>query len=152
MDLVRSLFAIGTRDFEERSAQLLRVLSLSADAGKLVREASYGTKKKTALAMALLPNPRVLILDEPLEGLDPVMVVNVKRALRSAVSRDMTVFLTTHLLATADDLITHYGIVRQGCLVAQGTTRELTSKGITLEEEYLRHFEDAAPGELTWLG
>lgn len=152
LDLVRSLFAIGTRDFEERSIQLLRVLDLSADAGKLVRELSHGMKKKTALAMALLPNPRVLILDEPLEGLDPVMVVNIKRALKSAVSREMTVFLTTHLLATADDLITHFGILRQGRLVAQGTARELTAKGISLEEEYLRHFEDAAPGELAWLG
>lgn len=152
MDLVRSLFEISTQDFEERSAQLLRMLNLNGDAGKLIRQASYGMKKKTALAMSLLPNPRVLILDEPFEGLDPVIVVNVKQALRSAVSRDMTVFLTTHLLATVDDLITHYGIVRQGCLVALGTARELAAKGTTLEEEYLKHFEDARPGELLWLG
>ncbi len=140
LDLVRSLFAIGARDFEERSIQLLRVLDLSADAGKLVRELSHGMKKKTALAMALLPNPRVLILDEPLEGLDPVMVVNTQADPKISCVEGHDRFSDDSFTSNrrrSDHPLRHW--VRQGRLVAQGTAAELTAKGISLEEEYLRH-------------
>jgi ABC-2 type transport system ATP-binding protein len=152
LDLVRSLFEIELDVFKERSTQLLRLLDLSADASKLARQASYGMRKKTALAMALLPNPKVLILDEPFEGLDPVMAVCVKRALKRAASRGTTVFLTTHMLEAVDDLVSNYGILSRGSLVAQGAVEELAGEGQRVQTAYLKHFEDASVGELAWLG
>jgi ABC-2 type transport system ATP-binding protein len=152
LDLVRSLFEIESDIFKERSTQLLRLLDLSADASKLARQASYGMRKKTALAMALLPNPKILVLDEPFEGLDPVMAVFVKRALKRAASRGTTVFLTTHMLDAVDNLVSHYGIVSRGALVAQGAVRELSGEGQTVQTAYLKHFENGSEGELAWLG
>lgn len=152
LDLIRSVFDLSEETFRARAMQLLEVFDLVSDAGKMARHASYGMKKKTALAMALLPNPKVLILDEPFEGLDPVMAVNVKGALKQAAAKGTTIFLTTHILEAVEGLLTHYGILRQGVLVAQGTAEELARAGTTLQAEYLKHFDPAATEELAWLG
>lgn len=135
-----------------RSGQLLKLLDLAGDAHRLARKCSYGMRKKTALAMALLPNPRVLLLDEPFEGLDPVMTVTVKCALKQAAQGGITVFLTTHALEVATEVIQQYGILRAGKLVAHGDTETLRRDGLTLEGAYLKEFE--IPGEvgLPWLG
>jgi ABC-2 type transport system ATP-binding protein len=152
LDIVRSLFDVEEEEFKLRSGELLQLLDLAADSGKLARQASYGMRKKTALAMALLPNPKVLILDEPFEGLDPVMSVTVKRALKRAAAKGTTVFLSTHMLEAVEDLISHYGILSRGVLLAQGSMQELAGAGRTLQLEYLKHFDDSSHGELAWLG
>jgi ABC-2 type transport system ATP-binding protein len=152
LDLVRALFDLDDDVFRHRSAQLLQLLDLSADARQLARHCSYGMRKKTSLAMALLPNPRVLILDEPFEGLDPVMAVTVKRALRSAAGKGTTVFLTTHVLNAVNDLVQQYGIIRAGALVAQGDAATLARQGLTLEDAYLMQFVLPESAELEWLG
>jgi ABC-2 type transport system ATP-binding protein len=143
LDLIRSVFDLSEETFRARAMQLLEVFDLVSDAGKMARH---------ALAMALLPNPKVLILDEPFEGLDPVMAVNVKSALKQAAAKGTTIFLTTHILEAVEGLLTHYGILRQGVLVAQGTAEELARAGTTLQAEYLKHFDPAATEELAWLG
>ena len=152
LDLIRSLYDLSEQSFRLRARQLLELLDLAADASKPVRRASYGMRKKTALAMALLPNPKFLILDEPFEGLDPVMATSVKRALRQAAARGTTVFLTTHMLDAVADLLTHYALLRQGVLLAQGTTAALAQANTTLTAEYLRHFGQAEAEDLAWLG
>lgn len=152
LGLVQAVFEIEDEIYRHRSAQLLDVLALTSEADKRVRECSYGVKKKTSLAMALLPNPKVLILDEPLEGLDPLISVTVKRALKGAAAKGITVFMTTHLLASASDLVDRYGILRNGTLVAHGDTATLSSKGLTLEDAYLREFEVPKGAGLEWLG
>jgi ABC-2 type transport system ATP-binding protein len=152
LDLIRSLYDLGEQSFLLRARQLLDLLDLTADAGKPVRRVSYGMRKKTALAMALLPNPKFLILDEPFEGLDPVMAASIKLALRQATTKGTTVFLTTHMLDAVADLLTHYALLRHGVLVAQGTTEALIQANTTLTAEYLRHFDQAEAEELSWLG
>ena len=102
--------------------------------------------------MALLPNPKILILDEPFEGLDPVMCVTVKRALKRAAEKGTTIFLTTHVLNSLDDLVNRYGILRAGRLVAQGDAASLAEEGLTLEQAYLRQFPLPESEELEWLG
>src|SRR5579859_7950322 len=151
LDIVRAVFDLNGAEFTHRSRQLLRMLDMVPDAGKLIREASYGMRKKTGLAMALLPNPDLLILDEPFEGLDPVMTAEVKSALRSAASNGKTVFLTTHMLGMVSDLLTHYAILRSGRILAQGAVDALSQAGITLEEHYLSHFADQPKEDLAWL-
>jgi ABC-2 type transport system ATP-binding protein len=109
-------------------------------------------RKKTALAMALLPNPKILILDEPFEGLDPIMCVTVKRALRRAAKKGMTVFLTTHLLHMVDDLVEQFGMIRGGSLVAEGDVAKLARQGRTIEDVYLESFSVPESAGLEWLG
>jgi ABC-2 type transport system ATP-binding protein len=152
LDLIRSLFDLRKEEFLHRSSQLLHLLDLADDTGKLAAKCSYGMRKKTCLAMALLPNPKVLILDEPFEGLDPVMTTTVKKALKHAARRGTTIFLTTHVLNGITDLVQRYGILRSGILVAQGSTIDLVRKGSTLEEAYLREFAVERSLDLEWLG
>jgi ABC-2 type transport system ATP-binding protein len=152
LDLIRSLFDLEAEAFRHRSAQQLKLLGLSAAARKLVRHCSYGMRKKTSLAMALLPNPKILILDEPFEGLDPVMCVTVKRALKRASENGTTIFLTTHVLNSIDDLVDRYGIIRAGILVAQGDVASLTRQGVTIEDAYLKEFPVPESENLEWLG
>jgi ABC-2 type transport system ATP-binding protein len=102
--------------------------------------------------MALLPNPKVLILDEPFEELDPVMTTTVKKALKHAARRGTTIFLTTQVLNGVTDLVQQYGILFSGILVVQGSTIDLARKGSTLEEAYLREFTVERSLDLEWLG
>jgi ABC-2 type transport system ATP-binding protein len=152
LELVRAAFDLDLTECGRRSSQLLQLLELSADSNRLAKHCSYGMRKKTALAMALLSNPKVLILDEPFEGLDPLMTVTVKRALSRAAQGGVTVFITTHVLAVVGDLIEQYGIIKAGILVAQGDKETLRRDGLSLEEAYLREFEIPKGAELEWLG
>jgi ABC-2 type transport system ATP-binding protein len=152
LDLIRSLYDLNDEQFRHRSAQLLDLLELAADANQLVHNCSYGMRKKTSLAMALLPNPKILILDEPFEGLDPVMCVTVKRALKRAANHGTTVFLTTHVLSAIEGLVNRFGILRAGVLVAEGEAAELECQGVTLEQFYLEQFPPPDGKGLEWLG
>lgn len=152
LDLIRSLFNIDLDVFKERSTQLLEILDLSSDAGQLAKNASSGMRKKTSLAMAMLPNPKVLILDEPFESLDPIVSATMKNLLRRAASRGTTVFLTTHILESIENLVNQYGILNRGSLRAYGTTQELADKGLSLQDAYLREFDKSSSRDLSWLG
>lgn len=151
LELVRAACDLDREEYSRRSAQLLDLLDLSIDSHRLAKHCSYGMRKKTALAMALLPSPKVLILDEPFEGLDPVMTVSLKHALKRAAQAGITVFITTHVLPIVEDLVQQYGILKAGKLVAQGDTATLSRSGLTLEVAYLQNFSIPAEAGLEWL-
>ncbi|HET6840209.1 MAG TPA: ABC transporter ATP-binding protein [Candidatus Angelobacter sp.] len=136
---------------KKRSAELLDLLSLDKDSHKLISHISFGTRKKTALAMALLHGPSVLFLDEPFEGLDPIIVRSVKDILRQLASRGVTVFLTSHMLDTLDGVIDSCGVIKDGCLSYSCTVQQLRAEGISLEEAYLRQFPPHRITELAWM-
>jgi ABC-2 type transport system ATP-binding protein len=125
----------------ERSAELLSLMDLAGASGQLVADYSHGMRKKTALAVALLPAPKLLFLDEPFEGIDAVASRQIKDLLLAYVKRGGTVFLTSHILEVVERLCGHIGIIHKGRLVAQGTIdalRGATSGGETLEAMFLR--------------
>ena len=103
---------------------------------------SRGMKQKVALAGALIHDPRLLILDEPLTGLDVTMARQVKDALRAAVTAGKTVIITTHILDVAERMADRIGIIAGGRLLAEGTLDELRatagSEGATLEDVFIR--------------
>ena len=96
-------------------------------------------KQKLALAGALIHEPELLILDEPLTGLDAAAARQVKDLLLSHVARGGTVILTTHILEVAERLAQRIGIIRQGRLIAEGTLDELRARtqGGSLEDVFL---------------
>ena len=148
------LYGLPRAEAARRAEELLGVLELTADAGKLVAEYSHGMKKRLALACALIHAPRLLFLDEPFEGIDAVAVSGIRRLLVDLVGRGaVTIFLTSHVLEVVERLVTHVGIIRAGRLVAQGTLEEVRGAG-TLEEVFIRMVgeERAAPSGLSWLG
>lgn len=135
-----------------RSEELLSILDLRGEDKKLTLEYSHGMKKKLAMAAALLPNPDLLFLDEPFEGVDAVTSRVIRDMLASFVARGSTVFLTSHVLEIVERLCTHVGIIVKGQLVEQASL-DTIRQGESLEECFLRKAgaDQDATRKLNWL-
>ena len=135
-----------------RSAELLALLGLADEEKKLTLEYSHGMKKKLALAAALLPNPDLLFLDEPFEGVDAITSRVIRDLLAGFVARGSTVFLTSHVLEIVEKLCTHVGIIVGGKLTEQAAL-EAIRQGDTLENRFIQlaGTEAAAAPKLSWL-
>ncbi|MDP6540344.1 MAG: ABC transporter ATP-binding protein [Planctomycetota bacterium] len=136
----------------ERIDELLALLSLEGDEAKLTLEYSHGMKKKLALAAALLPDPDLLFLDEPFEGVDAVASRTIRRILTAFVERGSTVFLTSHVLEIVERVCDQVGIIVGGKLVEQTSLAELGGGG-SLEHRFLEVVgsDGAAAEGLSWL-
>jgi ABC-2 type transport system ATP-binding protein len=136
-----------------RIKELLSLLDLRKDAEKLTVEYSHGMKKKLALAAALLPDPDLLFLDEPFEGVDAVASRIIRKLLLNFQNRGSTIFLTSHVLEIVERLCTHVGIIVGGKLVEQTAISELGSGG-SLEQRFLEVVGTDLEKEasLSWLG
>src|SRR6186997_1282025 len=119
-----------------RSEELLSLLDLQNEEKKLTLDYSHGMKKKLALAAALLPNPDLLFLDEPFEGVDAVTSRVIRDLLAGYVDRGSTVFLTSHILEIVERLCSHVGIIAQGRLVEQVSLASIQQTG-SLEDRFL---------------
>jgi ABC-2 type transport system ATP-binding protein len=151
LTFVGRMYEIDPATLGRRRDELLELMELT-DPSKLTSEFSHGMKKKLALAAALLPNPELLFLDEPFEGVDAVASAMLREPLRRAVERGVTIFLTSHVLEIVEKLCTDVGILAHGRLVHQGTMEEL-HKGGSLEEKFLAVVgsDGHAPQDLRWL-
>lgn len=111
---------------QERITAVLEQVKLSDAASKKVTAYSLGMKQRLGLALALLGKPELLILDEPVNGLDPMGIIEI-RALLLQLNRDygITIFLSSHLLSEIEKLVTHIGIINKGSLIFQGTLDQL---------------------------
>ena len=135
-----------------RIDELLPLFDLEKDEAKLTIEYSHGMKKKLALAAALLPDPDLLFLDEPFEGVDAVASRTIRKILATFVERGSTVFLTSHVLEIVERLCTHVGVIVAGKLVEQTSLAHLGSGG-SLERRFLEVVgsESEEVPQLSWL-
>jgi ABC-2 type transport system ATP-binding protein len=108
------LYGLGRQETDTRAIELLRHLDLEQGRTTIVEKASFGMRKKCALAMALLHNPRVLFLDEPFEGIDPGSSRNIKDLLLALAERGVSVFLTSHILEIVERLAERFCAHRHG--------------------------------------
>jgi ABC-2 type transport system ATP-binding protein len=140
LEFVAGLWGIEGKAAEPRARELLAWLDLDKHAHELTEGFSRGMKQKLALAGALIHAPELLILDEPLTGLDAGAARQVKDLLLSHVQQGGTVILTTHILEVAERLAGRIGIIQHGRLIAEGTLDELraATPGATLEDLFLR--------------
>jgi ABC-2 type transport system ATP-binding protein len=146
---LRGLPAVEAR---ARAAQLLDVLDLTADAKRLVADYSTGMRKKAALGCALIHNPSVLFLDEPLEGVDPVSADAIRRMLTNYVGSGSTVLFSSHVMELVEQVCDHVSIISQGRIVATGTTEQVRG-GKTLQRAFIDLVGSKASEEgLSWLG
>jgi ABC-2 type transport system ATP-binding protein len=112
----------------ERIDAALRRVDLESAADRRVREYSLGMRQRLAIALALLGAPRLLILDEPSNGLDPAGIVDLRRLLRSLADEGITVFVSSHLLAEIEQVATHVGVLQDGRLRFEGRLEELRGR------------------------
>jgi len=125
MHFVGDIFAIRPDDIESRTEVLFDKLHLQDYRHELTENLSHGTRQRLVISSALLHEPRVLIIDEPMVGLDPMHARIVKDEFRARATAGMTIFLSTHQLAVAEELADRIGIIHQGRLIALGTVEEL---------------------------
>jgi ABC-2 type transport system ATP-binding protein len=152
LTFVGRMYLLDRDTIRTRSEELLELLGLADEYTKLTLEYSHGMKKKLALAAALLPNPDLLFLDEPFEGVDAITSRVIRDLLTGYVARGSTVFLTSHVLEIVEKLCTHVGIIVKGQLVEQ-TSMEDLRRGDTLENRFIQvaGSEAAAAPTLSWL-
>ncbi len=152
LTFVGRMYLLPKDTIRMRIDELLSLLALANDEKKLTLEYSHGMQKKLALAAAVLPNPDLLFLDEPFEGVDAVTSRVIRDMLASYVARGSTVFLTSHVLDIVEKLCTHVGIIANGKLVEQVPLDELRS-GSSLEERFLEVVgaDHDATKKLSWL-
>lgn len=122
LELVRRM--VGAK--KVRISQVLSTVRLTDAANRPVRTYSLGMKQRLGLAVALLNNPALLILDEPTNGLDPAGILEMRELITNlAREQGLTVFLSSHLLSEVEQVATHIGVVENGRLRFQGTVQEL---------------------------
>jgi ABC-2 type transport system ATP-binding protein len=140
LQFIAGLWTLDPGVAEARAEALLRRLGLWEQRGQRCGGFSKGMMQKTALAGALLHEPKLLLLDEPLTGLDAIMAREVKDMLRELVAGGASLVLTTHIMEVAERMSDRIGILHRGRLLAEGTIEELRrqSRGaVTLEEVFL---------------
>jgi len=147
------LRGLPVAEARSRAGQLLDVLDLAADAKRLVADYSTGMRKKAALGCALIHNPPVLFLDEPLEGVDPISADVIRRLLTRLTGSGSTVLFSSHVMELVEQVCDHVSIIDQGKLVATGTT-EAVRGGKTLQRAFIDLVGPRAGDEevLSWLG
>jgi ABC-2 type transport system ATP-binding protein len=137
---VGDLYGLGGSRVEHRIDELLRLFNLDQAGDDPIDSYSHGMQQKTAIAAALLHDPRVLVLDEPTVGLDPKSARLIKDILRQFADRGAAVFLSTHILEIAERMCDRIGIINHGRLIAVGTMEELRALGkgeTSLEDIFL---------------
>jgi ABC-2 type transport system ATP-binding protein len=152
LTFVGRMYLLPRDTIRSRIDELLSLLGLQDEEKKLTMEYSHGMKKKLALAAALLPNPDLLFLDEPFEGVDAVTSRVIRDLLAGFVARGSTVFLTSHVLEIVEKLCTHVGIIVKGSLVEQASLEEIR-QGSSLEDRFLEKAgaDPDASRKLSWL-
>ena len=139
---------------DQRSHDLLRILQLDQDADRQIAGYSHGMRKKTTLAAALLHRPRLLLLDEPFEGVDPVSARSMRAMLDRFRSGGGTVVLSSHVMDLVERLCDHVGVINHGRVVASGPTDELR-RGRRLEDAFIDVVGASASVDqdgIDWLG
>ncbi|MGE0522646.1 MAG: ABC transporter ATP-binding protein [Variibacter sp.] len=141
LEFVAGLWGVDAKLAEARARDLLAWLDLTPHMHERCEGFSKGMRQKVALASALVHDPRLIILDEPLTGLDAGSARLVKEVMRERVRRGDTVIMTTHILEVAERMADRIGVMGHGRLIAEGTLDELRRQagqgGTSLEDTFL---------------
>ena len=146
LQFVASLYGMDDAYSRARIAELLALFEMEDWAGDFIEGYSHGMKQRLVMSAALIHEPRVIVVDEPMVGLDPKGARLVKTVFRSLAQEGVTILMSTHTLAVAEEMCDRVGIIHDGRLIALGTVSELRQKvggkEINLEAVFLRLTED----------
>lgn len=138
----------------DRAAELIRVLDLDGAGTKLVADYSTGMRKKITLAAALLHSPSVLLLDEPLEAVDPVSARIIRTVLSRYTAAGGTVVFSSHVMALVEGLCSHVAVIARGRIVAAGDLASVRGAARSLDDAFMHLVgaDEVGEGGLSWLG
>ena len=147
LKFIADLYHVEPERLARKSEELLKQFALWEWADEIIEAYSHGMKQRLIIAAALLHDPKVMIIDEPMVGLDPEAVSMVKHILKGLAARNVTIFVSTHTLSLAEDLCDRIGVIHKGTLLTQGTVAELNLAAKTgkarLEEVFLTLVREA---------
>ena len=139
---VGKIFEMEKTEIERRTEELFRSFSLESKADELVENYSHGMKQKLVISAALIHNPELLVVDEPMVGLDPKSAKLVRNILKKITENGSTVFMSTHTLELAESICDRIAVINKGEIVATGNMDELRTAsgqlGEKLEEIFLK--------------
>jgi ABC-2 type transport system ATP-binding protein len=138
LDFCGKLFGLDAGRRRERVAELLRDVGLEQAAGTHLRKYSKGMLQRVGIAQALINDPELVLLDEPMTGLDPVGRVEVKRIIQELHERGKTVLFNSHILSDVAELCTRIAIMRDGRVVWSGAVGEALAEAPTLEDFFMQ--------------
>ena len=119
------LYSIGKNELKRRISQTIDSLQIGSWVDKRSEEYSQGMKQRIIIASALLHNPQLLVVDEPMIGLDPQSALAVKNILSEKAASGTAIFMSTHSLHVAEELCSRFGIIKDGALIFEGTRDDL---------------------------
>jgi ABC-2 type transport system ATP-binding protein len=125
LKFIADLYQMESHDFLKKAPEKLELFSLSDWSDELIESYSHGMKQRLIMASALLHEPEVIIVDEPMVGLDPLGIKLVKDLFKHLAENGTTVFISTHTLQVAEDLCHRVGIINKGTLIAIGSPEKL---------------------------
>ncbi len=134
------LYGVSEEAFQTTALKILKDFSLADWADELVESYSHGMKQRLIMSAALLHNPEVIIVDEPMVGLDPAGIIMVKNLFKTLAEQGVTIFMSTHTLKVAEDICDRIGVIHKGSLIAMGTTTELQREANVTEADLERVF------------
>jgi ABC-2 type transport system ATP-binding protein len=142
LKFIADLYGVGEDVFLIKSQEKLEMFFLSDWSDDLIESYSHGMKQRLVMAAALVHDPEVIIVDEPMVGLDPLAIKMVKNLFRSLAKQGTTVFISTHTLKVAEDICDRIGIIHKGALIASGTPedlkRQVNETDADLEQVFIR--------------
>ena len=151
------MYGLHRDETRSRAESLLELMELTEDRKKLIVDYSMGMRKKIALASAMIHRPKVLFLDEPFNGIDPISVRAIRNVMRHLIERGATIFITSHVMEVIERLCTRVAIINQGRIVGEGTLAQLRTMAhadsvTSLEDVFLTLVDARAePEALSWL-
>ena len=134
------LYGVPDDIFSQKAQQNLEMFSLADWSDELIESYSHGMKQRLIMSAALLHDPEVIIVDEPMVGLDPMAIMMVKDLFQRLAHKGVTVFMSTHTLAVAEDICERIGVINKGHLIASGTTADLQRKANVTDADLERVF------------
>lgn len=139
LNFMADIYGVSKADREIRAKNYLEMFSLSDAANSLIKTYSHGMKQKICIIGALIHNPKLWVLDEPLTGLDPQSAFKLKEQMKEHCKQGNTVFFSSHVLEVVEKICDRVAIIDKGRLVAVGTIEQLKSRGDnSLEDFFLK--------------
>jgi len=135
LQFTADLYQVDETVIKQKALECLEMFSLSDWANELVESYSHGMKQRLIMASALLHSPEVIVVDEPMVGLDPSAIKMVKELIKRLAGEGVTVFMSTHTLKVAEDVCHRIGIIHKGSLIANGTVADLKNKTLSMEAD-----------------
>ena len=134
---------LGIKDAEREIVTILKLVRMEGAAGNKYKNCSLGMKQRIGIAMALLGDPQLLVLDEPINGLDADGMRIMREVLTDLAARGVTVVVSSHILGELEKIATHYGIVRGGKMICEMTAAELEASCRTFTALQAKDMRDA---------